>query len=48
MTLTTRLLLGEKVDALEHARMVSTLVELAALIDKLQRGPDRGRPSLET
>ena len=29
-----RLLLGEKVDVLEHARMVSTLVELAALIDK--------------
>lgn len=31
--LNARLLLGEKVDAIQHARMVSTLVELATLID---------------
>ena len=29
-----RLLLGQKVDAMKHATMVSTLVQLAALIDK--------------
>jgi hypothetical protein len=31
-----RLLLGQKVDVMKHAAMVSTLVELAALIDKTE------------
>jgi hypothetical protein len=32
--ITTRLLLGQKVDVMKHAAMVSTLVKLAALIDE--------------